>query len=304
MWCKVWHKFVVGVLFMAQLLSASAQATESAERVVALASIEPVAQVLRELFQELPHVQVETLLLPHQNPHHAALTPGQARRVLKSDVVVWLGGEAEPHIADIIRKHGRLQVALAAQEGALLLNEQDDHHHTHESHLDPHLWLAPQNIKALVKGLEAHKAVFQLTPEAWQQVESQFLQRLQGAEAQVAEQLAPYQEAGYLSHHDAWGYFAISFDLQRPLVVATNIDSEASSRRVVELRQQMQQQHIQCVVAEPEARKGLLRRLCTGDCVLYEVDPLGRHLSEANYTEFLQQLGQQFSACFAGEKQN
>lgn len=277
-------------------------AVQAQQTVSVLASIEPVAQVLRELFAEHPHIQVDILLLPQQNPHHAALTPGQARRVLNSHLVVWLGAEAEPYIADIIHKHGRLEVPLTAQKGVLLL--QEEHHDAHHSHLDPHLWLAPQNIIALVQGLDKHTAELGLSVAEWESAKAHFLRQLETTTTQLTELLAPYHEAAYLSHHDAWGYFATAFALQRPLVVATNIDTDASSRRVVELRQQMQQQQVKCVVAEPEARKGLLRRLCTGDCVLYEVDPLGRDLDTAHYTEFLHHLGAQFEACFAGKPQH
>lgn len=297
----MWRKYGTFLLLLMSFWLPSAQA---AERVVVLASIEPLAQVLRELFEHHPHIQVDTLLLPNQNPHHVALTPGQAKRVLNSDAVVWLGAEAEPHIADIIKKHGRFALPLTAQNDVLLLQEEHDDEHSHASHLDPHLWLAPHNIAVLVEAMGEHAELFGLSAEEWLEAKHAFLQALSHTEGTLTARLAPYQHAGYLSHHDAWGYFAITFSLQRPLVVATNIDGEASSRRVVELRQQMQAQNIKCVIAEPEARKGLLLRLCTQGCELYEVDPLGRDMPSAHYTDFLQRLGAQFQACLAGLPQN
>src|SRR5699024_4284719 len=252
----MWRRFCFFIVLSLVMSGAQAQ-----QKVNVLASIEPLAQVLRELFEAHPHIAVDTLLLPQQNPHHAALTPGQARRVLNSQMIVWLGADAEPHIADIIQKHGRLDVALTSQKQVLLL--QEEHHGNHHSHVDPHLWLAPQNIIALVHGLDKHTAELGLSSKEWRQAKARFLARLQRTQAELTALLEPYQASVYLSHHDAWGYFATTFHLQRPLVVAANIDSEASSRRVVQLRQQMQQQQVKCVVAEPEARKGLLRRLCT-----------------------------------------
>lgn len=296
----MWRKYGTLLLLMGFWLP-SAHATE---RVVVLASIEPLAQVLRELFEYHPQIQVNTLLLPNQNPHHVALTPGQAKRVLNSDVVVWLGAEAEPHIAEIIKKHGRFDLSLTTRKDVLLLQEKHEGEHTHGSHLDPHLWLAPHNIVVLVEAIGEHAALFGLNAEAWLEARHAFLQALRRTENTLTAQLAPYQHAGYLSHHDAWGYFATTFSLQRPLVVATNIDGEASSRRVVELRQQMQARNVKCVIAEPEARKGLLQRLCTQGCELYEVDPLGRDMPRAHYTDFLQRLGDQFQACLAGLPQN
>lgn len=293
----MWRRFC---LFM--VLSIVVSTAQAQSKVNVLASIEPLAQVLRELFEEHPRIAVDTLLLPQQNPHHAALTPGQARRVLKSQMVVWLGAEAEPHIADIIHKHGQLDVPLTSQKQVLLL--QEGHQDAHHSHVDPHLWLAPQNIIALVQGLDKYTVELGLSAEEWQEAKAHFLERLHTTQEQLKALLTPYQDSVYLSHHDAWGYFATTFNLQRPLVVAANIDGEASSRRVVKLRQQMQQQQVKCVVAEPEARKGLLRRLCTGSCVLYEVDPLGRDLPNAHYTQFLHHLGTQFQACFVGKPQH
>lgn len=290
MWRKWWL-----VIFL-QALSMVAQA----QNVVVLASIEPLAQVLRELYQEQPHIEVQTLLLPQQNPHHASLTPGQARRVLTSHMVVWLGEEAEPHIASVVNQHAKTQVPLSELPNVMRLQEVEA---AGEGHLDPHLWLAPQNIRVLVKALGEHVGTLQLDDAAWQQAQGIFLTQLTVAEEQVKKRLAPYSAATYLSHHDAWGYFAESFQLRRPLVVATQIDGEASSRRVVALRKAMKEEQVRCVMAEPEARKGLLRRLCDEGCVLYEVDPLGR-AQQGPYTAFLRYLGEQFAACFAGEPQH
>lgn len=272
--------------------------TSPPAQVTVVASVEPLAAAMREVFAEAPHIAVHTLLLANQNPHHASLTPGQAKMIRQADVFVWMGADAEPYLAAFSERYAQRQLAMTAQANIQRLYE-EEHGHQAEAHLDPHLWLAPHNMLALVEGLAPFAGVLGLTNEALEQGQQRFAHALEAATATLAQQLAPYQRVPYLSYHDAWGYFAETFALQRPVIVSASLEGEASSRHAVQLRKTMQQQNIRCAMAEPEARKALLERLCTGDCQLHQVDPLGRNATTQWYTDFLLAIGGQFQACLA-----
>lgn len=272
--------------------------TSTPTQVTVVASVEPLAAAMREVFAEAPQIAVQTLLLPNQNPHHASLTPGQAKMIRQADVFVWMGPDAEPYLAAFSRRYAQRELAMTAQANIQRLYE-EEHSHQAEAHLDPHLWLSPHNVLALVKGLTPFASVLGLTNEALEQGQERFAQALDETTAILAQQLAPYQQVPYLSYHDAWGYFAESFALQRPMIVSASLEGEASSRQAVQLRKIMQEKNIRCAMAEPESRKALLERLCTGECELHQVDPLGRNATTGWYTDFLLNIGEQFEACLA-----
>lgn len=62
------------------------------ERPLVVASIEPLALLLRELAG--PAVEVRTLLDAGSDPHHSRLRPSQAGLLARADLVVWVGMEA------------------------------------------------------------------------------------------------------------------------------------------------------------------------------------------------------------------
>ena len=71
-----------------------------------VASVEPLAKVLRSLYGE--KITVTTLMQGNQNPHQLALSPRQAMAVQQADLVVWLGADVEAPLAPLVaRRKGR-----------------------------------------------------------------------------------------------------------------------------------------------------------------------------------------------------
>lgn len=293
-------------VFFAALLLCLNGAAVSAETVRprVLASIEPVAMMLREVFGD--QVQVETLMLPNQNPHNASFTPGQARQVREAALLVWLGADAEPGMAGLLKRHAGRQLALTDLDGVYRRDgdEGHDHHHDDGAHhhhglLDPHLWLYPANMRRLARALPEQAEHLGLSRDDVAERVAAFDAGLAATETAVREGLAPVAAAPYLSHHDPWAYFSDAFGVRRPLVISHNIEASASSRRFVELSGTLQAQQVHCVMAEPEARRALLERLCRDQCRLVQADPLGRDVAGGSYTGLLTHLQGLFSQCLS-----
>ena len=290
----------VVMLVMALLAALPAQA-----QLKVVASIEPLAMLARELLGE--QAQVETLLLPSQSPHFAAFTPGQLRKLDDADLVVWLGVEAEPHVAAMIARVEAPQLAMLSLAGLRLLHATPDGHDHHgdvagDTSLDRHLWLSPDNMLRLAQALSQMLAGDVADARALPDALAATRARVTRAGQAVREQLSPAREEPYLSHHDPWGYLADYAGLARARVISDSLEGSASARRFAELSRQMQEASIDCVLMEPEARQALLRRLCQGQCRLVTLDPLGRDLAGATYSQFLAHLGDGFARCLIGSQ--
>jgi len=289
------------ILLRALLLLCCLWVAVPAQSVTVLASIEPLAMVLRDVLGD--EVTVETFLLPSQTPHDSSFTPGQARLVQQADVIVWLGAEAEPALAKLMARARGDQLALLSLPGVYQRELQDshDHHHEHKhgSALDPHLWLSPDNMRLLAMALVDQAPQLELEPQLLMRRAQQFVAALDEQEQQLRMRLAPLAEHRYMSHHDAWGYFAEAFGLRPVLPISASTDMTPGSRRFVALVQRMEKEGIYCVMAEPESRRALLERLCRGDCKLVEADPLGRGLGPVSYGRLLEDLAERFAHCLA-----
>lgn len=301
---------MVSRLFAVVFLLLAMPAISSQPRPLVVASIEPLSMVMRDLLGD--RAEVRTLLLPGQNPHHASMTPGQARLVRDADLLVWLGESLEPQVAGLVARRNGPALVVEELPGVYLRGESSDdqqgshhdHDHDHDNHqhggLDPHAWLYPANMQLLAEALL-------LTPPAGLSASllanpvADFTQSVDKRVAALRELLAPVAEISYLSHHDPWGYFSDAFSVSRPMVISSNIEASASSRRFVELTRQVRDRQVSCILAEPEGSRALLRRLCGENCRLVEADPLGRHMAGASYGEFLDDLAGRFLQCLEGE---
>lgn len=278
-------------------------AAETAGPPRVLASIEPLAMLLRDVFGDA--VTVDTFLLGSQTPHDASFTPGQARKVQQADLVVWLGKPAEPALAKLMARGKGSELAMLSLPGIHqreLQGTDDDHDHpdhNHQGSLDPHLWLSPDNMILLARALPAQAAALGLDPQQIQQQANSFEARLNQQRARLQQQLAPYANKPYLSHHDAWGYFAEAFGLQPVLPVSASTDLSPGSKRFIALIRQIETDNIHCFMAEPESRRALAERLCREQCRVVEADPLGRGLGKAGYAVLLDDLAQRFARCLA-----
>jgi len=309
------RSFFALMLFFSSLFATPLQAEQGNSKPRLLASVEPIAMLLREVLGDT--VTVDTFLLPSQTPHDASFTPGQARKVQRADLIVWLGAEAEPSLARLMTRARGAELALLSlpnvHRRTLLGTEgeqeqsRDEHHdhsadHDHDHQhaagaLDPHLWLAPDNMLLLAQALPATLQPLGVAAESSQQAVDVFAERLKQQRQAISAQLKPFAQRPYISHHDAWGYFAETFTLRAVTPISANTTLSPGSRRFLELLKKIKQQDIRCVMAEPESRRALLERLCQGDCRIVEADPLGRSLGEVGYNALLQDLADRFVTC-------
>lgn len=284
-----------GLLLLILLFPGALQA-----RPLVAVSIEPLAMVVRDVLGE--DAEVRTLLLPGQNPHHASMTPGQARLVRDADLLVWLGDRFEPGVAGLAARRQGPALAMQDLSGLYVRIEDeghshdDGHQHDHRQHRpDPHLWLYPANMRLLAEALANRNLQMDAGPLAVRA--AGFQQDLDEHVARLRDELAPVSDVPYLSHHDPWAYFADAFGIRRPMVISRSIEASASSRRFVELSGQLRELGVQCILAEPEGSRALLRRLCGDDCRLEEADPLGRSLAGQPYVALIEDLATRYQRC-------
>lgn len=254
-----------------------------------VASIEPLAMAARGLLGA--DADVAVLLRPSQSIHQVSLTPGQLASLNSADLFLWLGADAEPQLAPLVRRRKGPSLALLEQPGVFRLDRGTESVPAHgHFNLDPHLWLYPDNIRLLAKAVAAERHL----PASQLQA---FNDRLTATVKAVREQLGPVAGRPWLSGHNPWAYFARTFGLREPLTLNPNPEAGASSRRVVALARTMQEQKVTCAIAEPEAPRALVNRLCRGDCRVVAVDPVGRDVTTGNYAQFLRSLGNRFAGC-------
>lgn len=186
--------------------------------------------------------------------------------------------------------------------------EKDGHEgHGHEGHgheegaLDPHIWLDPDNAKAiaqvvlttLVKQDPSNQETYQSNHDA-------FHAKLDALETEIEAAMHPLEDKPFVVFHDAYQYFERRFGLTHVGSVTLNPDVAPSANHIKELKEDIAERKAVCVFSEPQFPTKFVTLLQEGTRLNAAVlDPLGMAVPQGpdHYPEMMRALAQQFTDC-------
>lgn len=278
---------------MALTMNVQAQQSKPHDQQV-LVSTHPMALLIKSAW---PQLNVVTLMDANQSPHDFALKPSHRRIIAQSNHLIWLGGDMEPYLDKLVVRHP------AALDLSNLFEEHHDDHAEHKNHeedhsghdhgaSDPHIWLNPNGIQAILA---------QVASELSLEAPAEFLAEFQQWRKQANEQLKN-QSAGFVSFHDAFHYWIEYFNLNQQAVLAVNPEQPIGTRHIVEVRELLQQGNVACLFVEPQFKASIVDKLKQGTGVpVVRIDPIGSqfNVSEGKFLDFYRYLVTQFKTCLS-----
>lgn len=199
-----------------------------------------------------------------------------------------------------------------AHEGHDHAAKHDDHAHEGHDHaghahghdaVDAHIWLDPQNAKALVHEIEealvahdpANAAKYEANAEA-------LMARLDDLTAEIKTTLEPVKDKPFVVFHDAYHYFENRFGLTAAGSITVSPEVIPGARRVGEIQGKLKELDAACVFSEPQFEPKLVTVVTDGTNAKSGVlDPLGAGLDNGPslYFELLRGLASSFRDCLA-----
>jgi zinc transport system substrate-binding protein len=169
----------------------------------------------------------------------------------------------------------------------------DDHQHGGR---DPHIWLNPINVQAMVKLLAARLG--KLSPEnaaAYQQKAQALIQALSRLDQDIAQQMAGIVDRPFTVLHPAYSHFVNRYQLKQLDYLVINPESAIGAKHLYELSQYK----MTCVFGEVgQGNQHIERIAAAAKAQVGQLDPLGSNLADdASITELLQGLADDFEAC-------
>lgn len=260
-------------LFLAAALLLAPALAHAEIRVVA--SFAPVHSLVAGV---MDGVGEPVLLVPGgASPHDYALKPSQAAELEKATVVFRIGHELEAfmdrpletlaqkaRVVDLIDADG--VKLLAPREGGTFEAHADeaDHDDGHDE-VDPHVWLDPQNAKAMIGAIE--RALAEADPPHAERYTANahiMLDRLETLQAEIATRLAPIKDRPFVVFHDAYHYFENRFGLHAAGAITVNPEQAPGAARVAEIRAKVAELGAVCVFSEPQFEPKLVSVIVEG----------------------------------------
>ena len=193
--------------------------------------------------------------------HHGSISPGDIKAIQDSKFVVWFGEPLENNLA----------ASLNTAPNAIALFEFDafNRHPLRDvkgkpitGTLDPHIWLDPENAKAMTRALAVihshanpqYKALYHANAQ-------KFAQRMdRGVASFVKQAKGKQQTEPYWAYHDAYQYIESSTNLKLVGSLSTDhhLAPRASQIRWLTEKRLAKQM---CLVSPSQPAKGLLAKL-------------------------------------------
>jgi zinc transport system substrate-binding protein len=298
------------------LLSTSAF---SAPKVIT--SIVPVQSIAANVMGNLG--EPELLFLGKNSEHSSSLSPQQISNLSSADVVFMIGGGLEHKLGQISGTeavNGKKFIMLvdAPDMKALKIREGGTFEADHDEELpntsdpqyafalkyNPHVWLDPENAKAMTKAVAAELS--KLDPEHAKTYEANstaYLKSLDGLEIEIASATKSIQGKPFIVFHDAYPYFERRFGLNAVGSISDASAANPSARRLDQIKTKLEQTNAACVFREPQfdtkyvnvvledsnAKQGVL------DAMGYDLTP-----GPNAYAEILRNIAASAKACLDG----
>jgi len=270
----------------------------------------------------------ELLVKGTASPHSYAMKPSDAQAVNRAHVFFRVSEELEPFTGKLVRSLPELVkvVSLVEAPGVQLLprreeatfdsHEHDDGHdhdhahmhrhakgHTHAGSHDPHVWLDPDNAKAMVNYIAdvlADVAPDQ-APAIRKNAEAE-VGRIFALSEEVGRELAHLADQRFIVYHDAYQYLEKRYGLNAAGSMTLNPDVPPSGKRLQEIRNKISSANVRCMFADPNISPRVTAAVTEGTSARTAVlDPEGITLEAGPdlYHHLMRQLARAIKSCLA-----
>ncbi|MEC5210654.1 zinc transport system substrate-binding protein [Psychrobacter sp. PL15] len=195
--------------------------------------------------------------------HHGSISPGDIKAIQDSKFVVWFGASLENNLASSLESAPNA-IALFDFNAFSRHPLRDVKGVPIAGTLDPHMWLDPENAKAITRALAViHSHANPQYKKLYHANAQKFAQRMDSAvanEIQKVQQEKGQKAYPYWAYHDAYQYIEASLQLQfiGSLSADDHIAPKASQLRWLNEQRPAKQM---CLVSPSSPAKGLLAKL-------------------------------------------
>ena len=265
----------------------------------------------------------DLIIQPGATPHEYSLRPSEAAALQSADLVFWIGPDLTPWLEEAIETLAPAAdvttlmdvdgtVQLEFREDAVFEahdhsdHADDDDHDDHDDHgdhagHDPHAWLSPKNAMTWLEVIAGRlSAVDPVHSDAYVANAASGRAAIEALMDEVDATLDPVRGRAFIVFHDAYQYFETDFDISASGAISISDASDPSPARIAEIRGQIAEQGVDCVLAEPQFNPGLVATVLRGsDAQMGIVDPLGADLELGAdlYPQLIRNLSNALAEC-------
>lgn len=276
-------KSLIGLLLLPLLVSGCTPVGNETNQKIVVTTFVPYYVFTQNLANS--HVQVINLINNTQEPHDYQLKPSDIVTLQKADLIITNGLGIDDWVREAATKSetkAKIFTAsdyitpLSTQHGLALAKSsapEDEHHH---EAFDPHLWVSPKNVLAILPNItDALVSIDSLHEAEYKQNLLEYTNRIKALDTKVNTQLQPYREQAFVSFHEAFQYFARDYGLASAISIETYPGKEPTPQYLQSLIQLIKEKNIKAIFSEPQFSPRIVESLAQDlDLKVYSLDPM------------------------------
>ncbi len=183
----------------------------------------------------------------------------------------------------------------------------DEHEHEHEHHHDegdPHIWMSPENGKAIAT--DVTNELVEIDPahaDFYRANLKSLLGKIDATKDDLAGVIAPVKNKPFIVFHDAYQYLEHSFGLKAVGSITISPDRKPGAKRLHDIEDKIKSSGATCVFAEPQFKPAIVQSIVADTGARTgTLDPLGANIDAGPnaYIEILSQNINSLSSCLKG----
>jgi ABC-type Zn uptake system ZnuABC Zn-binding protein ZnuA len=238
------------------LTVASAQ-PETRKKPLVVSSASIFADMVRAIADTL--VESVSIVPVGGDPHVYEPTPGDARLLVRADLILQNGLTFEGWIRELIDNSGTRAETVTVTEGIAPITAQG-----HANAVDPHAWMDPVNGLIYVRNIT--EALVRLLPAAEQYLRERsaaYATELKSLDEYIRQQIdrIPAERRVLITSHDAFQYFGRRYGLRLESVLGTSTDADVRTADLVRLNTVIRESLVPAVFIESTINPKLLEQV-------------------------------------------
>lgn len=270
---------------------------ESKDRLAVVTTVYPAYDLVKQIGGD--KVDVSMLVPMGAEPHDWEPTASDLKKIGEAKVFVYNGAGLEPSEKllepSILKK--AMPVELASAVDVMKRDVPDEHedehehghNHNHESGIDPHIWLAPENVirevdlvvDALSKADLDNKAYYESNGKAYKA-------ELEKLHAEYKELAASLPDKNLVVSHEAFGYLAKAYGFKQLGIMGIAPDSEPTPEHMAYIVKFIKENSVKAIFSEelinPKLAEAIAQETHVKVYVLNTIEGLNEDQQKANAT--------------------
>lgn len=257
-------------------------------------SVAPLQAICREIVVKSEDCAL--LLAPGVSPHTYEPRPNDLRALSRARSLFFVSPLLDEWAIKLPLSN-KVQVIDWLPEALRLPIEHDDHGHEHghknvhqdKAAVDPHFWLDPLAVKAILPRFVQALCQLEATSCAsFQKNADRFAASLDALHLELNKTLEPIRSQGFLVYHPFLGYFVRRYQLKIVGTVEPAPGKEPTARYLKAMIDRVKQTKAKAVIVSPEVKSGPAHAVAEAAGIkLVVVDDLGGTAGRERYADLL-----------------